>query len=71
MSKMRTNHKTTCKLVVLLLLILVGLPIDLFAQGPPPPPGVPLDFGLSALIVGCVTYGVVQMKKDNDIDSKM
>ena len=35
------------------------------AQAPPPPPGVPLDFGLSALIAGCVGYGVVKMREKN------
>ena len=50
--------------LVLITLLFIGL--DVFAQGPPPPPaqGVPLDFGISALIAACIGYGVVKFKKN-------
>ncbi|MCH2224205.1 MAG: hypothetical protein MK066_05495 [Crocinitomicaceae bacterium] len=58
MKRMNTNKWFT-------LLMLLISPVLAIAQAPPPPPGVPLDFGLSALIAGCVGYGVVKMRGDN------
>lgn len=41
-----------------------ALNMEAFCQGaPPPPPGVPLDFGLSAAIAACVGYSVHKMRK--------
>jgi hypothetical protein len=48
--------------VLLLAIILCSVPQDIFAQGPPPPPGVPLDFGLFAFLACCVGYGVKKLK---------
>ena len=52
--------------ILLLLVLLIGPATELMAQ--PTPPGVPLDFGLSALIAACVGYGcyiVGAKKKDS------
>ena len=57
--KLLSNNKA------LALLLATISPILALSQAPPPPPGVPLDFGLSAFIVGCVGYGVVKMKEKN------
>ena len=46
------------------MLILIG-GIDLLAQGPPPPPGVPIDTGVVALIASCVLYGANRMRKNS------
>lgn len=48
--------------------LLFILPSISYAQGPPPPPGVPLDFGLSALIAGCIGYGALKMKNKSQKD---
>ncbi len=61
---MKNYFNTKFSLAVILFVISLGLSLDLFAQGPPPPPGVPLDFGLSAFIAACVGYGIVKMKKN-------
>jgi hypothetical protein len=45
--------------------VLLFFPLELLAQGPPPPPGVPLDFGLSALIAACLGYGVKRVYDSN------
>ncbi|MDB4533961.1 hypothetical protein N9242_03745 [Vicingaceae bacterium] len=52
--------------IISLIISLLFIGIDLFAQGPPPPPGqgVPLDFGISALIAACIGYGAVKLKKN-------
>ena len=47
-----------------LITMFLGTTIDAFAQGPPPPPAVPLDFGITEFIALCVGYGVVKMKKN-------
>jgi hypothetical protein len=56
----------SCSKIVSLLITLLFIGIDVFAQGPPPPPGqgVPLDFGISALIAACIGYGAVKLKKN-------
>ena len=59
---MKLYSNNNFNLYILLLLISLGLSVDLLAQGPPPPPGVPLDFGLSAFIAACVGYGIFKMK---------
>ncbi|NQY11185.1 MAG: hypothetical protein HRT71_16940 [Flavobacteriales bacterium] len=46
-----------------LLVMLVFALTEVFAQGPPAPPGVPLDFGVTALILACVGYGVKMIYK--------
>jgi len=63
---MKNFLKTHIKAIVLILaIILCSFPQDIFAQGPPPPPGVPLDFGLFAFLACCVGYGVSKLKERN------
>ena len=45
---------------VFLILIIVSNQ-SLFAQAPPPP-GVPIDFGLSGLIGSAIAYGVYKFR---------
>ena len=45
-------------------LIFVCCP-QLFAA-PPPPPGVPIDAGISVLIVAAVGYGATKMSKNKN-----
>ena len=47
-----------------ILVMLVLSPVALLAQAPPPP-GVPLDFGLSGLVAACVSYGYYKLKKND------
>jgi len=63
---MKNYFNTKFSLTVILFIISLGLSLDVFSQGPPPPPGVPLDFGLSAFIAACVGYGIVKMKKNKE-----
>jgi len=63
---MKLYSNNNFNLYILLLLISLGLSVDLLAQGPPPPPGVPLDFGLSAFIAACVGYGIFKMKNKGE-----
>lgn len=51
---------------IILIISSLVMSFEVFAQGPPPPPGVPLDFGISALIAACIGYGVVKMKKNKE-----
>ena len=60
-SKIRNNVNR-----IILTISSLMMSFEVFAQGPPPPPGVPLDFGISALIAACVGYGVVKMKKNKE-----
>ena len=59
-------NSNSYKRIVLLLIAFFSVVIELFAQGPPPPPGqgVPLDFGISALIAACIGYGAIKLKKN-------
>lgn len=41
------------------------IPLDLLAQAPPPP-GVPFDFGISAIAAICVGYGAYKAKKKDE-----
>lgn len=63
---MKNHFNIQFSLAVILFLISLGLSLDVFAQGPPPPPGVPLDFGISAFIAACVGYGVIKMKENKE-----
>lgn len=45
--------------------LLLIVPELAFGQAPPPP-GVPFDFGLSALIAATVGYGAMKMRKNKD-----
>ena len=56
-----SNFKTPA---ISILAMLVLSPVALLAQAPPPP-GVPLDFGLSGLVVACVSYGYYKLKKND------
>jgi hypothetical protein len=55
---MKNIKKYNKSILLFISSVLLFFPLELLAQGPPPPPGVPLDFGLSALIAACVGYGV-------------
>lgn len=59
---MKRNERIIQKALLLTCLLIVGLSSSVLAQGPPPPPGVPLDFGISLFVAGCVGYGAVSMK---------
>ncbi len=50
---------------VMLMTLLLVVPTVVFGQAPPPP-GVPFDFGISALIAATVGYGAMKMRKDKD-----
>ena len=50
---------------ILLMALLLIVPELAFGQAPPPP-GVPFDFGLSALIAATVGYGAMKMRKNKD-----
>jgi len=59
---MKNQFYTNIKyLTIVFITFLVFVP-DIFAQGPPPPPAVPFDFGISAFIVACVGYGAYKLK---------
>lgn len=59
-------------LILLIVLILVlFLSADIFTQdagGAPPPPGVPIDFGLSAAVAACLGFGYHKMKQEKEED---
>lgn len=50
---------------MMLLLLLIVFPTIVFGQAPPPP-GVPFDFGISALVAATVGYGAMKMRKGKD-----
>ena len=54
------NSKWSTYLIVSFLFILISNH-NAFAQAPPPP-GVPLDFGLSVVAAICVGYGAYKNK---------
>ena len=54
--------------VILSCLFIVAYSVGLMA-GPPPPPAVPIDAGISVLVVAAIGYGATKMKKNNDEDS--
>lgn len=58
------NNQPVFKGIMLMSLLLI-VPTVVFGQAPPPP-GVPFDFGLSALIAATVGYGAIKMRKDKD-----
>lgn len=57
------NQKLFKGLVLMALLLI--FPTVVFGQAPPPP-GVPFDFGISALIAATVGYGAMKMRKNKD-----
>lgn len=59
---MKKLQNVNVKMIAALVVALASTS-ELFAQAPPPP-GVPLDFGISALVAACIGYGVVKMDKD-------
>ena len=65
---MKNYFNTKFSLALILFVISLGLSHEVFAQGSPPPPGVPLDFGLSAFIAACVSYGIVKIKSNKKDD---
>ena len=62
---MRTLLNQKVLLAVFTVIFLFLLPNTLLAQGPPPPPGVPIDGGVSLLVAAAVGYGVVKMRQKN------
>jgi hypothetical protein len=62
-----TKIKINANRIILTIASLM-MSFEAFSQGPPPPPapGVPLDFGISALIAACIGYGVVKFKKNKE-----
>lgn len=49
----------------MLVALLFVLPTVVFGQAPPPP-GVPIDFGISALVAATVGYGAYKLRKDKE-----
>lgn len=51
---------------IVISLLFTLLSVTVWAQAPPPPPDpsdVPIDGGLSFLVVGGIAYGTYQLKK--------
>lgn len=65
---MKSSIYMQIMIATIVFALLLILPSISYAQGPPPPPGVPLDFGLSALIAGCIGYGAFKMKNKSQND---
>jgi hypothetical protein len=59
------NSKLILRYLTIICFVLVLCP-QLFAA-PPPPPGVPIDGGISFLIVAAVGYGASKMSKEEKI----
>ena len=64
---MKTKDNNIQKTIILTILFSLVYSINTFAQSAPPPPGVPLDFGLTGLLIAGAGYGIKKMKdfKDN------
>lgn len=61
------ENPTNNYLVILLSMSMMFISIEMFSQGgTPPPPGVPLDFGILGLIAACLGYGVKSYGKNED-----
>ncbi len=55
--------------VLLACLFIVAYSVGAMA-GPPPPPAVPIDAGISVLVVAAVGYGATNMRKKEADDSE-
>lgn len=58
--------KTINKLLLSIFFVLIGFSAyskDPVPPGPPPPVGVPIDGGLSLLIISGVAYGVYELRR--------
>ena len=58
---MKNEKSRTISIAVAITVVLLFISNVSFGQAPPPP-GVPLDFGLSGLIALCVGYGAYKNK---------
>ena len=61
---MKNIIKNSIRTITTIAFIFVMCP-QLFAA-PPPPPGVPIDAGLSVLIIAAVGYGATKITKDQN-----
>lgn len=59
---MKKEKSKTISIAVAITVALLFTSNVSFGQAPPPP-GVPLDFGLSGLVALCVGYGAYRNKK--------
>jgi hypothetical protein len=59
------NKKSKTPSIALAIIIVLMLTSNVSFGQAPPPPGVPLDFGLSGLVALCVGYGAYR-NKNND-----
>ena len=57
--KTKKNSQINYQVILVSLMFLIAL--DAIAQGPPPPPGVPLDFAIFLLVASCIGYGVKRL----------
>ena len=55
---MKHDYKNYVRSTIVVSALLLTSSLEAFAQGPPSPPGVPLDAGIIVLIIGCVLYGL-------------
>jgi hypothetical protein len=61
---MKYSILKSLRIITTIALLFVLCP-QLFAA-PPPPPGVPIDGGISFLIIAAVGYGASKMTKDSE-----
>ncbi len=59
---MKNKNSKISSLAFAFVIVLIFMSDMAYGQAPPPP-GVPLDFGLSAVIAACVGYGAYRTKK--------
>ena len=57
--RIKKNNKINYKVILISLMFLIAS--NAIAQGPPPPPGVPLDFAIFLLVASCIGYGVKRL----------
>jgi hypothetical protein len=59
---MKAKDNNIEKTILLTIVFALVYSLSTFAQSAPPPPGVPLDFGLTALLIAGAGYGIKKMK---------
>jgi len=57
------NKKSKVISIALTLVVVLMFTSHISYGQAPPPPGVPLDFGLSGLIAACIGYGAYRANK--------